>query len=164
LYGATVTNTFPDDELRRGFRQLVRMGGLLEPHDHAGVHLTLSEVMAVGELLDQGAMSQQRLAELLGLEKSTVSRLAAGLERRGWVARERVATNRRFYELQLTEEGRRVAELIAADLRAHHDRLLGRLTPAERHGLAVGLAGLSRALHDHAPHAGVDRSDPGGAG
>lgn len=49
-------------------------------HQHLGLHFSLSEMMALSELADEGAMSQQRLAELLGLEKSTVSRLAAGVE------------------------------------------------------------------------------------
>ena len=69
---------FPDDELRRALQRLFRLGGLLEPHQHAGLKLSLSEVMALGELGDVESMSQQELGQLLGLEKSTVSRLAAG--------------------------------------------------------------------------------------
>ena len=65
---------FPDDELRRALQRLVRLGGLLEPHQHAGLKLSLSEVMALGELGDVESMSQQELGQLLGLEKSTVSR------------------------------------------------------------------------------------------
>ena len=41
----------------------------------------MSEVFALGELSEEGALSQQDLAGRLGLEKSTVSRLAAGMER-----------------------------------------------------------------------------------
>ena len=88
--------------------------------------------MALGELADVESMSQQDLGQLLGLEKSTVSRLAAGLQRRGWVGRERDPANRRFYQLQLTPEGRAVADRIGQDLRTHHEQLLGALTPDER--------------------------------
>jgi len=150
LYGTTVTgNSFPDDDLRRALRRLVRLGSLLEPHQHAGLHLSLSEMMALGELADVESMSQQDLGELLGLEKSTVSRLAAGLQRRGWIGRERDPANRRFYQLQLTPEGRTVAERIGQDLRTHHEQLLGALTPDEREALTIGLAGLARALATH---------------
>ncbi len=137
---------FPDDELRRSLQRLIRLGGLLEPHQHAGLKMSLSEVMALGELGDVEGMSQQELGQLLGLEKSTVSRLAAGLERRGWIARERTPSNRRFNQLRLTEEGRAVAERLGGELRARHEQLLGALTPAERDALVVGLAGLARAL------------------
>jgi DNA-binding MarR family transcriptional regulator len=83
---------------------------------------------------------------LLGLEKSTVSRLVAGLEHRGWLGRERDPANRRFYQLQLTDEGRTVAGHIGQDLRAHHEQLLGAMTPEEREALTIGLTGLARAL------------------
>jgi DNA-binding MarR family transcriptional regulator len=137
---------FPDDELRRALQRLVRLGGLLEPHQHAGLKLSLSEVMALGELGDVESMSQQELGQLLGLEKSTVSRLAAGLERREWITRERTPSNRRFYQLRLTETGLAVAEQLGSELRARHQQLLDALTPAERNALIVGLAGLVRAL------------------
>ena len=91
-------------------------------------------------------MSQQELAVRLGLEKSTVSRLAAGLENRGWLARERDPANRRTYRLRLTDDGRAAADRVGKDLSAHHEYLLGELTPAELGGLTIGLAGLARAL------------------
>jgi len=137
---------FPDDELRRALQRLFRLGGLLEPLQHAGLKLSLSEVMALGELGDVESMSQQELGQLLGLEKSTVSRLAAGLERRGWITRERTPSNRRFNHLRLTETGLAVAERLGGDLRARHAQLLVALSPAERDALVVGLAGLVRVL------------------
>ena len=105
--------TFPDDDLRRFFQQLARTSGLLEtvrPHEHAGVQLSLSETMALAELAAAGSTSQQDLADRLGLEKSTVSRLAAGLESRGWLSRVRDDGNRRVYRLRLTDEGAAVAD------------------------------------------------------
>src|SRR5918998_3416667 len=132
LYGATVTSgPFPDDDLRRALQRLVRLGSLLEPHsrNHAGLQMSLSEMMALGELADVESMSQQELGRLLGLEKSTVSRLVAGLQHRGWVGRQRDPSNRRFSPLQLTSAGRDVANRLGQDLRAHHEQLLGALTP-----------------------------------
>lgn len=153
MHDTTITgNSFPDDELRRAMRRLVRLSGLLEPHDHGGLRVTLSEVMALGELADVEAMSQQDLAALLGLEKSTVSRLAAGLEARGWLARERDPANRRYYRLRLTDDGRAAADRVGKDLRSHHEKLLSELTPSELQGLTIGLAGLARALDAHHRH------------
>jgi DNA-binding MarR family transcriptional regulator len=110
--------------------------------------------MALGELADVEAMSQHQLAALLGLEKSTVSRLVAGLVERGWVTRSRKSENRRLYRLALTDDGRVVAARFGKELRAQHEQLLGELTPDERRALTVGLAGLVRVLKSHpqAPH------------
>lgn len=137
---------FPDDWLRRLLRGLVRAGALLEAHNHAGFRLSLSEVFALAELSDSDTLSQQDLAERLGLEKSTVSRLAGNLERRGWLSRERDPANRRFYRLRLTAPGRDVATRIGGHFHTYHAALLQELTPTERAGLETGLAGLIRAL------------------
>lgn len=155
MHDTTIAESaFPDDELRRVMRRLVRLGGLLEPHDHGGLKVSLSEVMALGELSDVEAMSQQELAARLGLEKSTVSRLAGGLEARGWLVRERDPANRRSYRLRLTDDGRAAADRVGQDLRRHHEALLGELTPTELEALTVGLAALGRAFdaHHHRMH------------
>ena len=140
---------FPDDELRRALQQLIRLSRILEPHSTAGTHASLSEVMALGELADVEGMSQHELAQLLGLEKSTVSRLVAGLVDRGWVSRERTPDDRRLYRLQLTHDGHATARHIGKELRAQHAELLSGLTLAERQGLAIGLAGIARVLRNH---------------
>ncbi|WP_426594547.1 MarR family winged helix-turn-helix transcriptional regulator [Cellulomonas sp. McL0617] len=152
MYGTT----FPDDELRRFLQQLVRQGGLLEPNHGPAAHLgaSASESIALGELSAAGEMSQQELGARLGLEKSTVSRLAAGMEDRGWLSRVRGEDNRRVYRLRLTEQGEAVAERVGAALRTTHEHLLGRLTRQEREALTTGLGALARAmaeLHDERP-------------
>ncbi len=157
MYDTTVSpgdpGGFPDDELRGLLQQLVRRAGLLEPghspHPHGGVQVSASEVFALAELTENGALSQQDLGVRLGLEKSTVSRLAAGLAERGWLVRERDPGNRRLYRLSLTDQGREVAGRVGDDLRAHHSRLLNALTEPERAGLRLGLAGLIRVMADH---------------
>ena len=144
------TATFPEDDLRRFLQQVARTSGLLDAgdrsHQHAGVQLSVSETFALGELAESGELSQQDLAARLGLEKSTVSRLAAGMEDRGWLVRERDAENRRVYRVRLTDVGRDVADRVGAELRAHHEHLLARLTTDERRALAVGLRALMREL------------------
>jgi DNA-binding MarR family transcriptional regulator len=167
LYDATVGPVPPDDQLRGLMRRLVRTMGALEPHperhEHAGVQVSTSEVFALGELLEAGPLSQQDLGARLGLEKSTVSRLAAGLEKRGWLERQRQDGDRRLYRIGLTTAGTDVARRIGAELRDHHAGLLDRLSPAEREGLLVGLAGLIRELqadHERAGHDGAGHRHP----
>lgn len=147
---------FPDDDIRRLMRRLVRLVGLLEPHRHGDVSASLSEVMALGELSESDVVSQQELARRLGLEKSTVSRLVGGMERRGWVSRERDPANRRYFRLTLTGEGRGAAEQVGQHLQTHHERLLGGLTEEERAALSTGLAALARLLEEQHGRPGGD--------
>ncbi|GEL98069.1 MarR family winged helix-turn-helix transcriptional regulator [Cellulomonas terrae] len=158
------STTFPRDDLRRFIQQIVRSSGFLEsvqrPHEHAGIRLSVSETFALGELVEAGALSQQELAARLGLEKSTVSRLAAGMVDRGWLSRERDPDDRRLYRLQLTAAGQDVADRVGTELSEHHGRLLARLSPDERHALGVGLGALVRELDaGHGGYGGHDHHD-----
>jgi DNA-binding MarR family transcriptional regulator len=176
LYDATVSRwrqkaypersaaAFPDDVISSVLRRLVRSGGLLEPHDHAGVHASLSEILALRELIEHPGIAQNELAERLGLEKSTVSRLVAGMEQRGWVSRNRDPANRRYLRLTLTARGDETAHRIGRRLHEHHRILLAGLTPSELDALTVGLTALARVIeHVHtaaaAGHARDHRPD-----
>ena len=113
----------------------------------AGVpQLSSSEARALIELVKARGIAQGELASLLGLEKSTVSRLAAGLERKGWIRRGRDEGNQRYVRLYLTAEGGAVAARLWRAWRSRQARLLAALTPEERAGLATGLRGLVRGL------------------
>ena len=108
--------------------------------------LSASEARALIELVAARGIAQGQLGALLGLEKSTVSRLAAGLERKGWIKRGRDEANQRYIRLYLTPEGSRVAAQVWQAWQSRQARILGALTPAERAGLAAGLRGLIRGL------------------
>ena len=149
MHRTTLRGALPDDELHRLLRRLVRVAGLLEPHDHDGVRASASEVFALGELAEDGPLSQQQLGDRLGLEKSTVSRLAAGLEQRGWLERVRDPANRRFYQLRLTPAGTEAADRIGRYIAGRHHHLLEELTEEERRGLLLGLAGVLRISEQH---------------
>jgi DNA-binding MarR family transcriptional regulator len=108
--------------------------------------LSASEARALIELVAARGIAQGQLGTLLGLEKSTVSRLAAGLERKGWVRRGRDEANQRYIRLYLTPEGSRVAARVWSGWQTRQARILARLTGEERAGLASGLRGLIRGM------------------
>ena len=113
----------------------------------AGVpQLSSSEARALIELVKARGIAQGELASLLGLEKSTVSRLAAGLERKGWIRRGRDEGNQRYVRLYLTAEGGAVAARLWNAWHSRQARILGALTDEERDGLSAGLRGLVRGL------------------
>ena len=115
-------------------------------NDHAAGAVSASEARALTELLAAHGIAQGQLAALLGLEKSTVSRLAAGLESKGWIRRGRDEQNHRYVRLYLTPQGRAVADRLWQAWQSRQERILAGLTAEERAGLALGLRGVLRGL------------------
>jgi len=154
-----VSDALDDAELGRLLTQLLRLlnpdagdaaagnGAADGAPSVAGIpQLSGSEARALIELVKARGIAQGELAGLLGLEKSTVSRLAAGLERKGWIRRGRDEGNQRYVRLYLTAEGGAVAARLWSAWHSRQARILAALTPEERVGLAAGLRGLVRGL------------------
>ena len=108
--------------------------------------VSASEARALIELVAARGIAQGELGQLLGLEKSTVSRLAAGLERKGWLRRGRDEGNQRYVRLYLTPQGRAIAEQVWRAWQSRQARIVAGLSDEERDGLAAGLRGLVRGL------------------
>jgi DNA-binding MarR family transcriptional regulator len=128
---------------------LMRVGGMLQP-DHAipGLSVSLSQAFALHELDTDTPLSQRDLAERLRLEKSSVSRLAAEMERKGLLVRERDRSNRRLYRLRLTAQGRALHASMASAFHEHYLRWVGAMTPAERDALLTGLSAFVRVMRE----------------
>lgn len=118
--------------------------------DHSSA-VTASEARALTELLAAHGIAQGQLAALLGLEKSTVSRLAAGLENKGWIRRGRDEHNHRYVRLYLTPQGRAIADRLWQSWQSRQARILAGLTHEERAALALGLRGVLRTLTTKPP-------------
>jgi DNA-binding MarR family transcriptional regulator len=108
--------------------------------------VSASEARALIELVAARGIAQGQLATLLGLEKSTVSRLAAGLERKGWIRRGRDEENQRYIRLYLTPEGQLIAVRVWRAWQSRQARVIASLSAEERAGLSAGLRGLVRGL------------------
>lgn len=142
----------PDpDSLHDLLHQLVRSISQVQMLDPSSGHpVTVSEAMALHDLGGQGGLTQQELAARLHLDKSTVSRLVAGLSERGLVSRRRDESNRRFVRLDLTEAGHRLHVEVAAALHSEQLSVLAGMSQAEQAALLTGLTGLLREMHrDH---------------
>jgi DNA-binding MarR family transcriptional regulator len=108
--------------------------------------VSASEARALIELMSARGIAQGELAGLLGLDKSTVSRLASGLERKGWIRRGRDEGNQRYVRLYLTAQGGEIAGRVWQAWHSRQARLLAALSDEERAGLSAGLRGLVRGL------------------
>jgi DNA-binding MarR family transcriptional regulator len=149
-----VSESVNDAELERLLTQLLRAvspdlasdGAATAGADDAMPAVSASEARALIELVSARGIAQGELAGLLGLEKSTVSRLAVGLERKGWIRRGRDEDNQRYVRLYLTPEGGLVAARVWQAWQLRQARILSALSAEERTGLSAGLRGLVRGL------------------
>lgn len=84
----------------------------------AGIKLTAEQWGVIILLLNSDAMTQGQLGERLYLEKSSVSRLVGGLERRGWVVRTKSPGDSRQKLVSATPKALETAERCAVIARA----------------------------------------------
>jgi DNA-binding MarR family transcriptional regulator len=123
---------------------LVRAAALL--HSEEGREVSLSQLFALHELDKGAALSQNDLAARLRLEKSSVSRMAAEMERKGLLVRERDPDNRRLYRLRLTGNGHAVHREMGQAFHARYSGWVGAMTRDERDALVKALPALVRAI------------------
>ncbi|MFE4227023.1 MarR family winged helix-turn-helix transcriptional regulator [Arthrobacter sp. NPDC056886] len=90
-------------------------------------------------------LSQRSLADRLGAVPSRVVPLIDSLEARGLVARVRSSTDRRNYELRLTDEGTKVLGRLRGIAERHEAELLAPLTSEQSEQLGSLLARLASA-------------------
>lgn len=80
-------------------------------------------------------MNQQRLANALGIDRSTMSGVLDALERRRLIARKPSPRDRRSHALELTAAGRDMLEELLPAHRAHEARIAAGLDAGERRDL-----------------------------
>jgi len=71
----------------------------------AGCDITVEQWTLLINIRNAGGQSQQQLAELAYLDKTTIARLAAGLEKKGLISRESASDDRRQKLLAITAQG-----------------------------------------------------------
>ncbi|OGA16896.1 MAG: hypothetical protein A3G25_19865 [Betaproteobacteria bacterium RIFCSPLOWO2_12_FULL_63_13] len=86
-------------------------------------------------------ITQSRLAEAVGLDRSTLVPVLDGLERRGLVERRR-GKDRRTNGLSLTSSGKLLLGRVRRRIVAHERRMMSGMTDAEREQLVALLARL----------------------
>lgn len=83
-------------------------------------------------LVQEGPLSQQRLGERQGIDRTTMVAVVDELERAGYVDRRRDPRDRRAYSLHATPKGRRVLKRAAEATHRAEDEFLAGLTAADR--------------------------------
>lgn len=77
-------------------------------------------------------ISQTALATANGRDKSTLTPILEDLERRGFILREKMKTDRRSYQLTLTDAGKKMLDQLTVCAKRHDDNLDRIIGPKDR--------------------------------
>jgi DNA-binding MarR family transcriptional regulator len=114
--------------------------------DRAGYHdFTITQCYVLEILIRTGPLTLNELAGEMRLDKSTLSRVVAGLESKQAVKRTANPADGRSILLEATSSGRRRYQRIEAELIAENAGVLSGFTPAARRQLLVLIEALTRA-------------------
>lgn len=134
-------------DLQQAVHGFIRTFGLLgQGRTPCGQPVPTSQAHALQVLAEAGEITQQELAERLGVDKSTASRLVGQLEERGWAGRQVNPANRREHLLELTPEGTRVGASIAVAAQQRFGSILSQIDPAKRDQVIEALQLLQAAV------------------
>jgi DNA-binding MarR family transcriptional regulator len=132
--------------LRETLRTIVRRLGILERGEASCCGITMAQCHVIVELGRAGRMSLNDLAELLRLDKSTVSRSVDNLVGIGLVLRETDAADRRYVTLALSGSGREVFADIEKRMEAYFADIVALLPADRRDQVLDSLVLLSEAI------------------
>ncbi|MGH2846687.1 MAG: MarR family winged helix-turn-helix transcriptional regulator [Thermoleophilaceae bacterium] len=108
----------------------------------ASIGIGVKEFGALSVLVEEGPLSQQRLGERQGVDRTTMVAVVDGLERSGLVERRRNPDDRREYSLHPTPAGRRVLRRANQAAERAEDEFLSRIPAADRRRLKALLRRL----------------------
>jgi DNA-binding CsgD family transcriptional regulator/DNA-binding MarR family transcriptional regulator len=145
-------------QLRHAIQTLIRrLGVLSDDRTPCGKDLPVSDAHALQLLREHGALPQSALQSLLGIDKSSVSRLRARLEHSGHIE---VAPSfdggRPIALLQLTARGRHLATELEHASGKRFARLMNHIPEARRTRVLAALADLNAALAELEPTAATE--------
>jgi DNA-binding MarR family transcriptional regulator len=101
----------------------------------ASLGLGVKEFGALSVLVEEGPLSQQRLGERQGIDRTTMVAVVDELERKRWVERRRNPQDRRAYSLHATPAGRRVLGQASHAVARAEDEFLARIPASDRRRL-----------------------------
>jgi DNA-binding MarR family transcriptional regulator len=154
--GAAECSSDPGERLERVLTGLVRrVVSVRLSDDGAPVERTGYALLA--SLRDDGPQRLSVLADVVRLDRSTVSRQLAALEHRGLVERRPDGRDRRSHLLALTEDGQRILQVTRARRQQWLREALAGWPESDRAQLAQLLERLARDLF---PDAATDVAPP----
>ena len=98
-------------KIRKFNRYYARVLGVFDKK-YLGVDFNVTEVRIIGEIGRNSSLTAKELAEFLSVDKGYMSRMMQNLEKKGLIERVKSETDAREKHLRLTEEGRKLNEIL----------------------------------------------------
>ena len=133
--------------LRELIRVLVRNLGILEKSDASCCGVTISQCHAIVEIGRSGEVSLNELAELLALDKSTMSRTINNLVEDGLVIRELDPEDRRYVKIKLTDKGIKIFKDIEESMDRYYKAIFNSVPEEKREQVLDSLKLLIEAVN-----------------
>jgi len=133
--------------LRELIRVLVRNLGILEKSDASCCGVTISQCHAIVEIGRSGEVSLNELAELLALDKSTMSRTINNLVEDGLVIRELDPEDRRYVKIKLTDKGIKIFKNIEESMDRYYKAIFNSVPEEKKEQVLDSLKLLIEAVN-----------------
>lgn len=137
------------DYLRELLRILVRNLGILEKSDTSCCGVTIAQCHAIVEIGRIKKISLIALADLLGLDKSTMSRTINNLVKAGLVKRDIDSENRRYISIQLTDQGIEVFKSIENSMYRYYSDIFKSIPEDKRNQVLDSLEILVKSVKEN---------------
>jgi len=137
------------DILRELLRVLVRSLGVLEKSDASCCCVTRTQCHAIAEIGRKEKISLVDLADLLGVDKSTMSRTVNNLVETDLAVRDLDTENRRYVIIQLTKKGRIVFQNIEQSMESYYKSIFGSIPEEKRDQVLESLQLLTLAVKNN---------------
>lgn len=134
--------------LREGLRLLVRKLGVLERGEASCCGITLSQCHTIVEIGRAGTMSANMLTEILGVDKSTVSKSIDKLVNNDFLVRDSDLEDRRSVILRLSDKGQLAFEEIEKRAITYFAEVVADIPDDKREQVIESLQYLTQALKD----------------
>ncbi|WP_094607317.1 hypothetical protein SPSIL_038910 [Sporomusa silvacetica DSM 10669] len=132
--------------LRESLRTLVRKLGVLDRGEASCCGITLSQSYSIVEIGRAGIISVNLLTEILGVDKSTVSRSVDKLVNNGILVRDTDPEDRRSVTLRLSDKGQAVFEEVEKRSTAYFAEVVADIPDDKRKQIIESLQYLVQAL------------------
>lgn len=137
------------ESLRELLRILIRKLGILEKTEFSCCDITISQCHAIVEIGRKDEISLNELADILGLDKSTMSRTINNLVEDNLVKRETHSGDRRYITITLTDQGRNMYNDIESSMGDYYSNILGKIPEDKQKQVLESLELLVEAVKDN---------------
>lgn len=135
--------------LRELLRILVKNLGILEKSEASCCGTTLAQCHAIVEIGREKQISLNELSELLGLDKSTMSRTINNLVENELTIRETHQEDRRYVTIELTEKGKDVFSVIENSMEQYYQDIFNSIPEDKREQVIESLKLLTNAVKEN---------------